>query len=379
MKSLTILGASGNIGQKCIELLKEGIIKYKLIAVSVGNNIEYLKEILNDFNSIKYVYFLNKDYFNYFQNNYKNINFYCENDLDKLIKDANSDIYINSLVGFVGVKPTFEILNLNKDLALANKESIVVGLDLFKDTLKKSKSKLYPIDSEHVAIEKLLKGNRNNLKEVVITCSGGPFKDKSEDELEFVKLQDALNHPSWNMGNKITIDSATLLNKAFEIVEASYLFNLSKNKIKVLIHPQSYVHSMIKLIDDTYLFDFGEKDMKIPISYALNKNKRVKTNIDFNIYNVNKLEFYKPNEYQNKILNIGYEILNKKGNLGAIVNAANDFAVDKFMNNEIEFLDIQKLIFYAMNHAKYIKNPSLNDIIKTNDEVRKMLLNLIKK
>lgn len=379
MKSLTILGASGNIGQKCIELLKENIIKYKLIAVSVGNNIEYLKEILNDFNSIKYVYFLNKDYFNYFQNKYKNINFYCENDLDKFIKDANSDIYINSLVGFVGVKPTFEILNLNKDLALANKESIVVGLDLFKDTLKKSKSKLYPIDSEHVAIEKLLKGNRNNLKEVVITCSGGPFKDKSEDELEFVKLQDALNHPSWNMGNKITIDSATLLNKAFEIVEASYLFNLSKNKIKVVIHPQSYVHSMIKLIDDTYLFDFGEKDMKIPISYALNKNKRVKTNIDFNIYNVNKLEFYKPNEYQDKILNIGYEILNKKGNLGAIVNAANDFAVDKFMNNEIEFLDIQKLIFYAMNHAKYIKNPSLNDIIKTNDEVRKMLLNLIKK
>lgn len=379
MKSLTILGASGNIGQKCIELLKENIIKYKLIAVSVGNNIEYLKEILNDFNSIKYVYFLNKDYFNYFQNKYKNINFYCENDLDKFIKDANSDIYINSLVGFVGVKPTFEILNLNKDLALANKESIVVGLDLFKDTLKKSKSKLYPIDSEHVAIGKLLKGNRNNLKEVVITCSGGPFKDKSEDELEFVKLQDALNHPSWNMGNKITIDSATLLNKAFEIVEASYLFNLSKNKIKVVIHPQSYVHSMIKLIDDTYLFDFGEKDMKIPISYALNKNKRVKTNIDFNIYNVNKLEFYKPNEYQNKILNIGYEILNKKGNLGAIVNAANDFAVDKFVNNEIEFLDIQKLIFYAMNHAKYIKNPSLNDIIKTNDEVRKMLLNLIKK
>ena len=203
--------------------------------------------------------------------------------------------------------------------------------------------------------------------------------NKSEDELKFVKLQDALNHPSWNMGNKITIDSATLLNKAFEIVEASYLFNLSKNKIKVVIHPQSYVHSMIKLIDNTYLFDFGEKDMKIPISYALNKNKRVKTNIDFDIYDVNKLEFYKPNQYQNKILNIGYEILNKKGNLGAIVNAANDFAVDKFINNEIEFLDIQKLIFYAMNHAKYIKNPSLNDIIKTNDEVRKMLLNLIKK
>ena len=379
MKSLTILGASGNIGQKCIELLKENIIKYKLIAVSVGNNIEYLKEILNDFNSIKYVYFLNKNYLNYFQNNYKNINFYCENDLDKFIKDANSDIYINSLVGFVGVKPSFEILNLNKDLALANKESIVVGLDLFKDALKKSKSKLYPIDSEHVAILKLLKGNRNNLKEVVITCSGGPFKDKSEDELQFVKLKDALKHPSWNMGNKITIDSATLLNKAFEIVEASYLFNLSKNKIKVVIHPQSYVHSMIKLIDNTYLFDFGEKDMKIPISYALNKNKRVKTNIDFDIYDINKLEFYKPNQYQNKILNIGYEILNKKGNLGAIVNAANDFAVNKFINNEIEFLDIQKLIFYAMNHAKYIKNPSLNDIIKTNDEVRKMLLNLIKK
>lgn len=379
MKSLTILGASGNIGQKCIELLKENIIKYKLIAVSVGNNIEYLKEILNDFNSIKYVYFLNKNYLNYFQNNYKNINFYCENDLDKFIKDANSDIYINSLVGFVGVKPSFEILNLNKDLALANKESIVVGLDLFKDALKKSKSKLYPIDSEHVAILKLLKGNRNNLKEVVLTCSGGPFKDKSEDELQFVKLKDALKHPSWNMGNKITIDSATLLNKAFEIVEASYLFNLSKNKIKVVIHPQSYVHSMIKLIDNTYLFDFGEKDMKIPISYALNKNKRVKTNIDFDIYDVNKLEFYKPNQYQNKILNIGYEILNKKGNLGAIVNAANDFVVNKFMNNEIEFLDIQKLIFYAMNHAKYIKNPSLNDIIKTNDEVRKMLLNLIKK
>lgn len=377
MKNLVVLGASGSIGQQTLHLLKVNKIKYNLIGVSIGQNISVLHDILNNFSSIQYVFLLDKNQKSALIKKYEKIKFYSNDQMLEFIKDCNADIYVNALVGFAGVIPSFEIVKLNKNLALANKETLVCGGKLFTDELKKSKSKLYPIDSEHVAIEKCLKGNKKDLKEIVLTCSGGPFNGYTVEELKNVTKNDALKHPTWNMGNKISIDSATLLNKVFEIVEAYYLFGTTK--IKVLIHKQSLIHSMICLKDGNYLLDFGINNMEIPISYALNKNSRIDINKSLDISTIKELTLQKPNEFQENVLNLGYKIIQKKGNFGAIINAANDFAVKKFLNNEISFLQIYELINYAINNTKYVKKICLDDIIKTNDFVRNLLENYISK
>ena len=365
MKKLAILGASGSIGRQTLDLLKNNKIEYELIGVSIGKNIEVLQEILNNFSSIKYAYLIDEKAKDELSIKYKNIKFFCADKIQDFIQECNADMYVNALVGFVGVIPSFKVIEMNKNLALANKETLVCGGKLFIKKLKKSKSKLFPIDSEHVAIEKCLKGNRKNLKTIILTCSGGPFCDYSYEQLQTVSKDDALKHPTWKMGNKISIDSATLINKVF--------------KIKVLIHKESLVHSLIELNDGNYLLDLGINDMQTPISYALKNNKRVNINKSLNIYSISNLTFKEPNQFQKKILELGYLIIKKGGNLGTIINAANDFAVEKFLNGEIKFLDIYKIITYAIDNTKYIKNMSLHDIISTNDFVKDLLKNYFDK
>ena len=377
MKKLAILGASGSIGRQTLDLLKNNKIEYELIGVSIGKNIEVLQEILNNFSSIKYAYLIDEKAKDELSIKYKNIEFFCADKIQDFIQECNADMYVNALVGFVGVIPSFKVIEMNKNLALANKETLVCGGKLFIKKLKKSKSKLFPIDSEHVAIEKCLKGNRKNLKTIILTCSGGPFCDYSYEQLQTVSKDDALKHPTWKMGNKISIDSATLINKVFEIAEAFYLFNYSK--IKVLIHKESLVHSLIELNDGNYLLDLGINDMQIPISYALKNNKRININKSLDIYPISNLTFKEPNQFQKEILELGYSIIKKGGNLGTIINAANDFAVEKFLNGEIKFLDIYKIITYAIDNTKYIKNISLHDIISTNDFVKDLLKNYFDK
>lgn len=377
METLVILGASGSIGKKVVNLLINKQINYQLTGLSVGKNINELHNILNKFQTIKYVYCLKKEDTYLLKKTYKNINFYSNDELTKFIEVTNADFYVNALVGFAGVFPTFKILELNKDLALANKESIVVGLDLFKKKLKQSKSNLYPIDSEHVAIEKLLKGNKKDLKEIILTCSGGPFLFKNFEELNKVTKKEALNHPNWKMGEKITIDSATLINKMFEVIEAYYLFNVSLSKIKVIIQKESLVHSIIKLKDNNYLFDFGFNDMTIPISYALNKNNRILTNVDYDLNNLKNLTFLKLNDFQKKVISYSKLIINKNGNMGAIVNAANEFGVSSFLNNKIKFTQIYDMIDKAILYIKYIKFPTLEDLKKTHYETINFLNNYL--
>lgn len=380
MKKLLLLGASGSIGSQTIDLLINKKVDYELVGLSVGKNIEFLEKVLPLFKSIKYVYVIDSKVAKSLQNLNKNIKFYSEEDgFEPLILDSKPDLVVNALVGFVGVIPSIITIKNNIDLALANKESLVVAGDLIQSELKTSRSKLIPIDSEHVAIDKCLQHvKKEDVKNLILTCSGGPFRNKTKEELHNVTKADALNHPTWKMGNKITIDSATLINKVFEIIEAHYLFNYDFKNIKVLIHPESQVHSMIELINGDRLLDYGPNDMRIPIFYALSYRSNISLGMDEYLKNAAKLHFFAPNEFQNEVLNIAKFVLDRKGNTGCILNAANDFLVEKFLNEEIKFLDIYKYINLALKNIEYIKNPNLQDIISTNNIVQYYLHTAIK-
>ena len=380
MKKLLLLGASGSIGSQTIDLLINKKVDYELVGLSVGKNIEFLEKILPLFSSIKYVYVIDSKIAKTLQNSHKNIKFYSEEDgFEPLILNSKPDLVVNALVGFVGVIPSIITIKNNIDLALANKESLVVAGDLIKEELKRSKSIILPIDSEHVAIDKCFQNiNKNEVKNIILTCSGGPFRDKNEDELRFVTKNEALNHPTWKMGNKITIDSATLINKVFEIIEAHYLFNFEYQNIKVIIHPESKVHSMVETFDGRKFLDYGPNDMRIPIFYALTYRSNIDLGMDEFLKNAAKLHFFEPNTFQNNVLKISKIVLERKGNTGCILNAANDYLVEKFLNDEISFLDIYKYINLALINVRYIKNPNLEDIISTNNIVKYYLHTAIK-
>lgn len=372
MKKLLLLGASGSIGQQTIDLLLNKKVDYELVGLSVGKNIEFLEKILPLFNTVKYVYVIDEKIAKSLQNLNKNIKFYSEKDgFEPLILDSKPDVVVNALVGFAGVIPSIVTIKNNIDLALANKESLVVAGDLIKNLLKASSSNLIPIDSEHVAIDKCMQHvSRKDVKNIILTCSGGPFREKTLKELKKVTKNDALKHPTWKMGNKITIDSATLINKVFEIIEAHYLFDFDFEHIKVEIHPESKVHSMIELIDDQILLDYGPNDMRIPIEYALTYRKNIALHMDEFVKNAAELHFFSPNEFQNEVFEIAKLVLLKKGNMGCILNSANDFLVEKFLKKEISFLDIYKYIKKSLENVEYIKNPTLEDIISTNNIVK---------
>lgn len=375
MKTILILGASGSIGSKSLDILKE-YKNYILVGISIGKNIKNLDSIINNFKSIKHICLKNKEDYENFKTKYKDITFYYgDSGLIDILRATKTDLVLNALSGFVGFLPSIVALENKSNLALANKETLVCGGEIVKRLLKENNLKLYAIDSEHVAINKCLNTQKEKLKRIVITCSGGPFLTKKIESLKDVTPEEALNHPTWSMGNKITIDSATLINKVFEIIEAYYLFDTEK--IDVIMHPQSICHSMVEFIDGSYLLDIGPKDMKNPILYALSENKREKLSLDFDIECLNNLTFSKPDVERKQILNIGYEVIKRKGNYGAILNASNDVAVSLFLEKKIAFLDIYRLIYNALANIKYISNPSVEELIATIETTKKYVLSSI--
>ena len=273
MKKICLLGSTGSIGSQTIELINENPKDFSLVAVSCGKNIELFRKILANNKNIKWACVqLENDYL-VLKEEFKNINFYYGDEgLLELLQDCykSIDLVVNALVGFAGFLPSVRTLELNTDLALANKESLVVGGEIINRILKTTNAKLYPIDSEHVALAKCLKGKKKTeIKRLILTASGGSFRDLSREELAHVTKEDALKHPSWSMGAKITIDSATMMNKGFEVIEAKYLFNLPVDKIDILLHDESVIHSLVEFVDNSYLADLGPADMKVPIAYAL--------------------------------------------------------------------------------------------------------------
>ena len=380
MKRLVILGASGSIGSQTLELIQDKKLNYKLVGISVGKKIVKIPLILKEFPTVKYICVQDEENIFELKKKFPKIIFFGGDEgLIELINASKPNLVMNALVGFVGVAPTIETIKNNIDIALANKESLVAAGELIDRLLKRSKSKLYPVDSEHVAILKCLKGNdKKQVRRLVLTCSGGPFLNLKAKQMGKIKAKDAVKHPNWSMGLKISIDSATLVNKVFEQIEAYYLFKNYTTNIDVVIHPESICHSLVQYVDGTYIADIGDHDMRNPISYALNENNYFDRDVNYDIEDVSNLTFIRPDKERLEVLNIAKYVIDTKGNLGAILVAADDVLVNLFMEDLISFNDITTYLVKCLHDIPYIKNPSLKEILNTQEIVKKYLYKILK-
>lgn len=381
MMKVCLLGASGSIGQQTIEVMLENPNDFDLVAFSVGRRVRKIANILKNFPNVRAVCLQDKEDAKRYQSKYTNVIFFWGDDgLNQLIKISKADIVVNALVGFVGLKPSITALENNKILCLANKESLVVGGELINKILKKSQGKIYPIDSEHAAIRKCLSVDDQDVEKIIITASGGPFRELKRDELKDVTPEQALNHPNWNMGKKITIDSATMVNKAFEIIEAHYLFGFEAEKIETILNYNSYVHSIVRYNDGTYRLDAGKPDMRVPIKYALYQGLTdYQTIVTDDLNKIKKTTFGKLLITRYPIIKVAYQVINEKGTLGAVFNASNEEAVKAFLEKKISFLGIEKIINYCLKKVENIPNPSYLDLKRVDNETRQLVAKLVKK
>jgi len=371
MKKLSILGSTGSIGTQTLEIVRKNPKEFKVVGLTTNKNIELLKKQIQEFKP-QAVCVMDEEK----ADELKKLNVEVFSGLKGLIKIAtlnNSNTIVNSLVGSIGVLPTAQAIKTKKNIALANKETLVTAGQIITKLVNQYKVNLMPIDSEHSAIFQCLNGeNINEVNKVTITCSGGAFKNKTKEELESVTADDALKHPTWNMGAKITIDSATLMNKGFEVIEAHWLYGLDYDKIDVVLHPESIIHSLIEFNDHSIIAQLGIPSMKIPIQYALTYPKRMK-NLDLpklDLIKTSQLNFKKINEELFPCLRYAYEAGRINGTLPAVMNAANEIAVHAFLNNKIKFLDIPMLIKKKMDEHKVIKNPDLDEILAIDKNVK---------
>ncbi len=369
MKRILLLGASGSIGKQTIDIVKKHPEDYEIVALSVGNNINFLMDILKELNVNRICIKEDKD-INTIKEEYPEIDIVSGDEgLLTLVRECEYDILVNALVGFVGFMPTYEAIKTNHDVALANKESLVVGGELIEKALKEHDVELIPVDSEHSAIYQAINGNRKeDINKLIITASGGAFRNKSREELKEVTLEDALNHPNWLMGDKITIDSATMMNKGFEVIEAHYLFGVDYDDIEVIIHEESIIHSMVEYIDGSLIAQLATADMRLPIQYALSKPARLfnPTNERLDLIKTGILHFKEADYRRYPLLALAYEVGKKGGNLPAVMNGANDISNLAFRNGEISFIDIEDIIIKAVHYAKYEEINDIDDLIRAN-------------
>ena len=382
MKNVLLLGGGGSIGTQSIDVISKNPAKLNLIGISFGDRVETLPSLINNFPSLKYVCFKNEKDFLYFKTIYKDINFYHGNKgLINIISDSNADYVLNALIGFVGFLPSIKTLELNKTLLLANKESLIVGGTLINDLLSSGHGKLYPIDSEHVAIAKcLFNGKGKDIEKILITASGGPFFDWKLENFKNITVKDALNHPTWSMGKKITIDSSTMMNKCFEIIEAHHLFHVSSDMIEPIVDRKSYVHSMVKFKDGTMLLQVGPSDMRVPISYALfegiPENGKYFNDVE---ENTESKYLFKNMDYEKfPLIKYAKYVLDKEGNSGAALNAVNEECVYAFLDKKINYIDIISIIDKIMKVYQFIDKPTLQDLLDTDSQVRELTRRIIK-
>ena len=379
MMTVCLLGASGSIGSQTIDVMLKNPNDFDLLAFSVGKRVRCISHILKSFPRVKAIYIQDKETASRFQKNYPNVIFYYgEDGLDNLIKISKADIVVNALVGFVGLKPSITALENNKILCLANKESLVVGGEIINRLLKEGHGKLIPIDSEHVAIKKILDVDNQNVDKIVITASGGPFRDLSREQLTNITPAQALAHPNWKMGHKITIDSATMVNKTFEIIEAHYLFGYDYDDIEVIINFNSYVHSLVRYKDGTYRLDYGKPDMRVPIKYALYQGLLpYETKVVKDLNKIKNTAFGPFDIKRFPIVNVAQRVMKEKGALGAIFNAANEEAVYAFLANKIAFLSIERIINDCLGNIKNVKHPDYRKLKEIDLRTRQYVKELI--
>ena len=379
MMTICLLGASGSIGSQTIDVMLKNPNDFDLLAFSVGHQTRKIRGILNHFPSVKAICIQDKNKLSYFKKAYPDIAFFSGDEgLLELIRVCKAQMVVNALVGFVGLRPTIEALENNKVVALSNKESLVVGGEIINGLLKQGKGKLVPIDSEHVAIAKCLAVQNTDIDKVIITASGGAFRNLSREQLKDATPEQALNHPNWKMGKKITIDSATMVNKAFEIIEAHYLFGLSIDKISTILNLNSYVHSLVRYNNGTYRMEVGKPDMRKPIKYALYQGLiNYDTVVSDDLSKIKNTTFADFNEDRYPIVRLAKKVILEKGSLGAVFNAANEEAVYAFLDHKIPFLGIEEIINQCVNGHKIIKKPNYDTLKQIDLSTRAKVKELI--
>ena len=366
MKNILLLGATGSIGKSVLSVINENKSKLNLFGISLNNNINEATKIINEFEP-SFIYIEDtaalEDFINHNQSK-DIIHLSGDGELKDLINHHDIDIIISAISGFAGLKATYLAASSGKKILLANKESIVAGGDLILPLAKESNSEIIPIDSEHNAIFQCLSGEKgiDDVKRITITASGGPFINKKLSDLKNVRKNDALNHPNWKMGNKISIDSATLVNKCLELIEAKYLFDLDEKYFDLVVHPQSIIHSIVTYVDGSSICQLSKPDMRIPIAHALSNENRL--NIDFDSIDFTNLElsFQEFPSDRMGIQDIAREVCNIGGSLGTIFNAANEIAVKSFLNEQINFDEIYEVIYRTFDKNNMSNDLSLESI-----------------
>lgn len=380
MRSISILGVTGSIGTQALDVIRKQKGDFNLIGITANKNYKKLIEIIDEFNP-KYIGITDYDCYQMVEKHYKDKGveltiYYGEDALEKIATLDEVDTVLTSVVGIVGLKPTIKAIRAKKNIALANKETLVVAGEIVMREAEKNGVKIIPVDSEHGAIFQCLQGNqREKIHKLILTASGGPFRGKKREELKEVNLEEALNHPKWSMGRKISIDSSTLVNKGLEVIEAHFLFNIPYEDIEVVVHPQSIIHSMVEYIDGSIIAQLGSTDMRLPIQYALNFPKRENSIVDrINFSDIGKLTFEKPDIDTFSCLELAFKAGKLGGNMPAIYNGANEIAVELFLDKKIEYLDIEKIIRRCLEEFEYIKNPTLEEVLDIDKTVREYVL-----
>jgi 1-deoxy-D-xylulose-5-phosphate reductoisomerase len=368
MKRIAILGSTGSIGISALDIIEKNQERFEVVALAAGQNVNLIKKQIEKFRP-KFVALKNKEKaFKLGKVLTKNNNIkilYGEEGLKEIASCAAADMVLSAISGAAGLMPTLAAIEAGKDIALANKETMVIAGEIVTKQARKRGVKILPVDSEHSAIFQCLEGQkRNNLLRIILTASGGPFLNFTKKKLTEVTPRQALRHPKWKMGKKITIDSASLMNKGLEVIEARWLFNLGYNNIDVLIHPQSVVHSMVEFIDGSILAQMGIPDMRIPIAYALTYPERITNDLPpLNLLETGNLEFYKPDIKKFPCLSLAYNAGISGGTNPAVLNAANEIAVEAYINGKIKFTDLPKIIEKVLASHNSVKNPSLEEIL----------------
>ncbi|MBN2636458.1 MAG: 1-deoxy-D-xylulose-5-phosphate reductoisomerase [Prolixibacteraceae bacterium] len=375
-KRIAILGSTGSIGTQSLEVIENNKELFQVEVLTANNNVNLLIEQAKKYQP-NVVVIANKEKYGYVSEALKNepIKIYAGSDaLNQVVQMDTVDQVITAMVGYSGLIPTYHAVKAGKNIALANKETMVVAGKIITNLARENRVEILPVDSEHSAIFQCLVGEfMNPVEKIYLTCSGGPFRRKTKDELQHVTVEDALAHPNWDMGAKITIDSATLMNKGFEVIEAHWLFGLPAAKIDVIVHPQSIIHSMVQFEDGSIKAQLGLPDMKLPIQYAIGFPARIKNDFPrFNFLDYPALEFEQPNTKIFRNLALSFEALEMGGNMPCVLNAANEVVVEAFLNKKITFLQMPEIIEQAMGKVAFVKQPDLEDLIATNTETRKI-------
>lgn len=369
MKNIAILGSTGSIGTQTLDVISQHPDKFKVTSLSCGRNIKLLEEQIRKFKPA-FVSVYGEKEASELSNAIRDLDvkiYYGMEGLLQVAKDSESDMLVTAIVGMLGIRPTLEAIRSGKDIALANKETLVCAGSIVMEEAKRNEVEIYPVDSEHSAIFQSLQGEReNHISKIILTASGGPFRGFSRERLENVKLQDVLKNPNWDMGNKVTIDSAGMINKGLEVMEAGWLFGVERDRIEVVVHPQSILHSAVEFDDGAIIGQFGAPDMRIPIQYALTYPKRPVLNAKkLNLFDLGVMSFEKPDIGTFRGLKLAFDAMDKGGNIPTVFNAANEEAVNLLLKEEISFVTIPRLIEAAMNTVKFIENPTLEDILET--------------